>query len=70
MSLLKMDIAQNKLTTSISEMNSNKKFLLEHLIEAAALSYSGKVKHELRVTIQIYELRFQIHDLRVQTHEI
>ena len=50
MSLLKMEIAQNKLTTSISEMNSNKKFLLEHLIEAAVLSNSGKVKPELGVT--------------------
>ena len=50
MSLLKMEIAQNKLTTSISETNSNKKFLLEHLIEAAVLSNNGKVKHELRVT--------------------
>ena len=50
MSLLKMVIAQNKLTTSMSEMNSNKKFLLEHLIEAVASSNSGKVKHELRVT--------------------
>ena len=33
-----MEIAQNKLTNSISEMNSNKKFLLEGLIETAILS--------------------------------
>ena len=33
MSLLKTEIPQNKLTTSISEMNSNKKFLLESFIE-------------------------------------
>ena len=38
MSLLKTEIAQNKLTTSISEMNSNKKFLLERFIETAVIS--------------------------------
>ena len=38
MSLLKMEIAQNKLTTSISEMNSNKKFLLERFIETVVIS--------------------------------
>ena len=38
MSLLKTEIAQNKLTTSISEMNSNKKFLLERFIETVVIS--------------------------------
>ena len=38
MSLLKTEIAQNKLTTSVSEMNSNKKFLLEHFIETVVIS--------------------------------
>ena len=38
MYLLKTKIAQNKLTTSVSEMNSNKKFLLEDFIETVALS--------------------------------
>ena len=38
MSLLKTEIAQNKLTTSISEMNSNKKFLLESFIETVVIS--------------------------------
>ena len=38
MYLLKTKIAQNKLTTSVSEMNSNKKFLLEGFIETVALS--------------------------------
>ena len=33
-----MEIAQNKLTTSISKMTSNKKFLLECLIKTAVLS--------------------------------
>ena len=38
MSLLKTEIPQNKLTTSISEMNSNKKFLLERFIETVVIS--------------------------------
>ena len=38
MSLLKTEIAQNKLTTSISEMNSNKKFLLGRVIVTAVPS--------------------------------
>ena len=45
MSFLKMEIAQNKLTTSISEIDLNKKFLLERFIETVALSsinYQGK----------------------------
>ena len=33
-----MEIAQNMLTSSVSKMNSNKNFLLERLIETAALS--------------------------------
>ena len=33
-----MEIAQNMLTSSVSKMNSNKNFLLERLIEKAALS--------------------------------
>ena len=37
MYLLKTEIAQNKLT-SISEMNTNKTFLLERLIETVVLS--------------------------------
>ena len=38
MSLLKREIAQNKLTTSIPEMNSNQKFLLERFTETVVIS--------------------------------
>ena len=38
MSLFKTEIAQNKLTTSVSEMHLNKKFLLERFIETVAIS--------------------------------
>ena len=38
MSLLKTEIAQSKLTSSISEINSNKKFLLERFIETVVIS--------------------------------
>ena len=38
MSVLKTEIAQSKLTSSISEMNSNKKFLLERFIETVVIS--------------------------------
>ena len=38
MSLLKTEIAQNKVTTSVSEMNSNKKFHLERFIETVVIS--------------------------------
>ena len=66
MSLLKMEIAQNKLTTSISEMNSNKKFLLERFIETVVISNKyWKLNQFSKVTSFLFIIISFVRQLRL-----